>query len=43
MGWITGVQFLAAGMMGFFLFTMVSRPNLWLTQPPILWVPGEKQ
>jgi len=39
MGWTTGVQFLAGAMMGFFLFTTMSRLALGPTQP-ITWVWG---
>jgi hypothetical protein len=40
MGWMTRVQFLARAMMGFFLFTTMSRPVLGPTQPPFHRVPG---
>jgi len=39
MGWMTGFQFSARAMMGFFLFATASRPALRPIQPPIQWVP----
>jgi len=38
--WMTGVQFLAGSMMGFFLLATMSIPALGPIQSPIQWVPG---
>jgi len=40
MGWVTGAQFLASAMMGFFLFTTAYRLDMGPTQLPIQWVLG---
>jgi hypothetical protein len=39
-GWVTRVQFLAGAMMGFFLFTTVSKLDLGPIQPPFQQLQG---
>jgi len=38
MGWMTGVQFPAGAILGFFIFATVSRLVLVPTQHPVQWV-----
>jgi len=37
---MTGVQFWAGAIMGFFLFATMSRPTMGHTHSPFQWVPG---
>jgi hypothetical protein len=43
MGCMTGFHILAGAMVGFSLFTTMSRLAVEATQPPIQWFPGVKQ